>query len=63
MHPHQPLDDKCYWQVLCIISSLRSHNIAHQLDEHPLVTAYAGAKQRIAALEQQIQNLQDAVVK
>jgi hypothetical protein len=33
------------------------------LDEHPLVNAYAGAKRRIAALEQQIQNLQEAGVK
>jgi hypothetical protein len=31
-----------------------------RIDEHPIVAIYAGAKRRIAALEQQLQNLQEA---
>jgi hypothetical protein len=33
---------------------------AHKyVDEHPMATAYAGARRRIAALEEQLQNIQD----
>lgn len=39
------------------------NSLIHSLDEHPVVSAYAGAKRRIAALEQQLQNLQEAGVK
>jgi hypothetical protein len=32
---------------------------AHKyVDEHPMATAYAGARRRIAALEEQLQNIQ-----
>jgi hypothetical protein len=52
------LNDKYHWQVP--YTSFNLLRAQYCLDEHPLATAYAGAKWRISALEQQIENIQQA---
>jgi hypothetical protein len=55
-----PQYDEYHWQVPVRLVRSTSYTHPGTTDAHPLATAYAGAKRRIAALEEQIQNFEQA---